>query len=332
MMEIEKRRQKEELNYLIKDGAVPVVRRSDFLDWNYMAELKAFSSRIGETFNLNRLTTALTTESHVVAEIEKQKELGIDTNVQFESNKNLSVKGAELIETVVAGWLRAALPDFPEEGVQAVVGYLTCEDMLAEVAFHIGTRDLVLTKDYPPNKETLSQVFQAVVAALSETDPVRAEKLVLDVVAAQLAGKDLNEIWDVINPMGVLCQVLENRGVGPPESRLLWRSGPKTILACYHVGIYSDKEILGQSSGETVEIAEEMAARDALRQLFNTSPSMSPLPLGQRATLETKSDPNMSVTIERATKTERVKFKKPTRLITWASNANPLATKSEKNM
>ena len=52
---------------------------------------------------------------------------------------------------------------------------------------------------------------------------------------------------------------------------------------------------LGQSPGETVEIAEEMAARDALRQIFNTSETMSPLPLGQKATIQPNVTPNMSV-------------------------------------
>ena len=34
--------------------------------------------------------------------------------------------------------------------------------------------------------------------------------------------------------------------MGEPVSRLLWVSGKETILACYHVGIYSDKELIGQ--------------------------------------------------------------------------------------
>ena len=32
--------------------------------------------------------------------------------------------------------------------------------------------------------------------------------------------------------------------------------------------MYCNKQIIGQSYGETLEIAEEMAARDALRNIF----------------------------------------------------------------
>jgi hypothetical protein len=41
-------------------------------------------------------------------------------------------------------------------------------------------------------------------------------------------------------------QVLKNSNKGEPVSRLLWTSAKETILACYHVGIYSDKELIGQ--------------------------------------------------------------------------------------
>jgi hypothetical protein len=50
--------------------------------------------------------------------------------------------------------------------------------------------------------------------------------------------------------------------------------------------------------GETVEIAEEMAARDALRRLFRTDDARTPLPMGDEslAQLDVKRDkPNQSV-------------------------------------
>lgn len=296
LVELNKRRQKVELNHMLKDGKVPVQRRSNFSDWNFEAELKAFGSRLGEVFNPSLLSTALTMKSHVMAEIETQKQLGIE-NVQLDlqSNEKLAEEGGKLIEKTIVSWLRTALPAFPEEGIASLADYLTSEDMLANVSFHIGTKELVLLEDYPPSAAVLAQVFKAIIGALAETNETRAKKLILDLVATQLAGKDVNQIWDVKNPMGVLANILENEGKGEPESRLLWRAGPKTILACYHVGIYSDRELIGQSPGETVDIAEEMAARDALRNIFKTNEQMSPLPLGKHADVESQPGPNMFV-------------------------------------
>ena len=52
------------------------------------------------------------------------------------------------------------------------------------------------------------------------------------------------------------------------------------------MGVYCNKQIIGQSYGETLEIAEEMAARDALRNIFQTAEYSSPKPFGQDVTKE----------------------------------------------
>ena len=47
----------------------------------------------------------------------------------------------------------------------------------------------------------------------------RAELFVADFLLTYLVGKDLNEIWQVKNPMGLLTKVLEENGRAAPESR-----------------------------------------------------------------------------------------------------------------
>ena len=136
----------------------------------------------------------------------------------------------------------------------------------------------MLTPSYPPSREELAVSLRAVVGALAATQKARAEQLVVDVVASQLQGKDVNSLWEIVDPMRMLTGLLEEEGRGPPEARLLWKSGPGTILAAYRVGVYSDRELVGESPGETLEIAEEMAARDALRNIFQTTEHGSPLP------------------------------------------------------
>lgn len=49
------------------------------------------------------------------------------------------------------------------------------------------------------------------------------------------------------------------------------------------MGLYVDEKFLSKGSGETLEIAEEMAARDALRRLFGTGEEAAPLPFGEKA-------------------------------------------------
>ena len=67
-------------------------------------------------------------------------------------------------------------------------------------------------------------------------------------------------------------------GLPAPEPRLLRRTGPGSLLASYTVGLYVDRELVGESPGESLDIAEEMAARDALRNLFKTAEDQAALP------------------------------------------------------
>ena len=46
--------------------------------------------------------------------------------------------------------------------------------------------------------------------------------------------------------MAALAKVLANEGRGEPETRLLWAAGKDTMMACFHIGVYSDRELVGQ--------------------------------------------------------------------------------------
>ena len=105
-------------------------------------------------------------------------------------------------------------------------------------------------QDYPPSREVHRRVLLALFGALSESPsagPDRASRLVLDLVAKQLSSvRDVIALWPLDDPMATLAAVLRNEGRGEPEARLQWVSGRETMMACYHVGVYADKELIGQ--------------------------------------------------------------------------------------
>ena len=211
----------------LQKGHVEVPRRSSFTDWNYHAEVKALQVRLGETFDGEVLGRALVMESHVEQERLKQEELGVEVSTQLRDNTELAVKGEKIIKTVLTRWLRTAYPLLPEEMITEVRQFLTTEQMLAEVGFHIGLREIVLSEEYPPSAATLKQSLTAVIAALAETDTSRAEQLVIDLVASQLQGEEIQEICSesLVNPLRLLNTILSNSGLPPPESRLLFQTG-----------------------------------------------------------------------------------------------------------
>ena len=62
------------------------------------------------------------------------------------SNEKLAQEGKKCILDTLKVYLRTTLPYLPEEGIEAVTKFLTSEELLAHVSFHIGTLDLVLTE------------------------------------------------------------------------------------------------------------------------------------------------------------------------------------------
>lgn len=47
----------------------------------------------------------------------------------------------------------------------------------------------------------------------------RAELFVQDFILTQLVGRDLGEMWDITNPVGVLQGILDKQGQGEAEPR-----------------------------------------------------------------------------------------------------------------
>ena len=80
------------------------------------------------------------------------------------------MKGSLIINQSLCAYVRWALPYLPEEGVQAVVNFLTGDELLAHVSFHIGTLDLIMTVDYPPSPQILKKVFEAIIGALATSN------------------------------------------------------------------------------------------------------------------------------------------------------------------
>ncbi|PVD20476.1 hypothetical protein C0Q70_18632 [Pomacea canaliculata] len=255
--------------------------RSEWINWNYDAELYAFGKRLGEEFSPNTLRTAFTHHSYIEKEEKRRADVGIDTNAAplgLTDNTDLIQKGEATASRYLKAYLRHIYPALYEEGIMSIHAYLMSEKMLAYIASHIGISDLILCADFPPEESTLSKTFLAVVGALeTDQDLARAEAFVHDLVLTQLIGEDLTEIWKVTDPMGLLAATLHAQGRGLPEVRLLWQAGKRTVMSASYVGIYSDRHLIGQSFGETPTIAEEMAASDALRRLMGITNARPPL-------------------------------------------------------
>ncbi|KAJ8888853.1 hypothetical protein PR048_008347, partial [Dryococelus australis] len=230
-----------------KMGPQPPLRRSTFLEWNYQAELFAFGKRLNEQFAEEALQQAFTDRSYIVQEETRLRDLNIESpQLSLTDNWPLVEVGEQLTSDTVYRCLRASLPYVPEECISCAANYLMSEDVLARVSSGIGTRDLILSADFPPEAATLARSLKAVVGALEKScGQDRAAQFVMDLVVSQLCGRNVYEMWSPEDPLALVTAIMSRRGGGSIEPRLLGKAAPNTILAVYRVGIYSDKQFLG---------------------------------------------------------------------------------------
>ncbi|XP_070609419.1 large ribosomal subunit protein mL44 [Erythrolamprus reginae] len=258
----------------------PPMRRSEKPNWDYHAEIEAFGHRIQETFPVHQLKTAFVNPCYIKNEESKRQQLGLEKEnlaLNLKDNQELSLQGASFAHLYLRQCFEEAFPKMPPAGIEALVNYLTSEETVSYIARNLSLQDLTLCAEFPVPPEVLQQTFFAVIGALLQgNSSQRTEIFVRDFFIPQLIGKELFEMWNVINPMGLLLEELAKRNITVPEPRLTRQSGATTALPLFFVGLYCDKKLLAEGTGETILAAEEEAARVALRKLYGFTENRQP--------------------------------------------------------
>ncbi|XP_008824045.1 39S ribosomal protein L44, mitochondrial [Nannospalax galili] len=258
----------------------PPVRRSEKPNWDYHAEIQAFGHRLQETFSLDLLKTAFVNSCYIKSEEAKRQKLGIEKEavlLNLKDNQELFEQGISFSHTCLTQFLEDEFPDLPPEGIESLVNFLTGEQVVCHVASNLAVEQLTLSAEFPVPLPVLHQTFFAVVGALLQSSgPERTALFIRDFLITQMTGKELFEMWSVMNPMGLLVEELKKRNFSAPESRLTRQSGSTTALPLYFVGLYCDKKLIAEGPGETVMVAEEEAARVALRKLYGFTENRRP--------------------------------------------------------
>ncbi|XP_047919028.2 LOW QUALITY PROTEIN: large ribosomal subunit protein mL44 [Anser cygnoides] len=258
----------------------PPQRRSEKPGWDYHAEIQAFSHRLQENFSLDLLKTAFVNSCYIESEEAKRRELGVAKEtvaLNLRDNRQLSEQGQSFSRSYLARCFGGAHPALPAQGIGALVDFLTGQELVSYVAQNLSVQDLTLCAQFPVPPDVLHRTFFAVVGALLDSSgPEKTGIFVRDFLIPHLIGKDLFEIWEVVNPMGLLVEELTKRNISSPEPRITRQLGVTTVLPLYFVGLYCDKKIIAEGPGETLLAAEEEAARVALRKLYGYTENRRP--------------------------------------------------------
>ncbi|XP_062562244.1 large ribosomal subunit protein mL44 [Armigeres subalbatus] len=269
-----------------KMGPEAEMPRSSHSDWNYKAEMFAFGKRLSEQFDSAVLQQAFAHRSFIVQEEQKQRDVGIEKpEVGLKDNSELITLGERLIEEYVEAFVLTALPKLPTEGIESICGELTSQEKLANVSRHLGTKDIILAAEFPITEQLLVDTLSAVVGALHKSSgEERAFLFVRDFICTQLNQQDVNDYWNIDNPLELLREYCKEKQLGEPEPRSIGLIGKNTLLAAQRVAIYCNKQFVGAGYGEDIQTAIDEAARDCLRQLFGTELNMKPIDFGLQLT------------------------------------------------
>lgn len=256
-------------------------RRDQRSEWNYRSEIFAFSRRLQENLSEDTLIRLFTHPSYLDRLQSQQKQINLP-EVKMESNAEFAHRGKILLDEIIKPYLRYNFDRLPEDGIESITNYLCSEPVASDIAKWIGCKDLVLTSEWPPASTTMADTVYALVAAIeSDLGLDRARRFIVDIVITYLNDKDvLDDVWNIPNPREALNLVLANSQLPSYEPRIMFQTGINTIESCHIVGLYTNQKFLGSSAGETLPIAEECAALDALQRMFDLTDNRRPLIYG----------------------------------------------------
>jgi dsRNA-specific ribonuclease len=139
--------------------------------------------------------------------------------------------------------LRHRWPKAPEEFIQTVVEKLLDPELLVIAAEHLGLHHLVRTAEFPPSPETKADALKALVGALN---PERVHSFVCEFILPAISTLTLEDVLPFREPLPILEDYLKKQNVSEVEARLLHSSGVDSYMPLYVVGVFADKELVGQ--------------------------------------------------------------------------------------
>ncbi|OCT81090.1 hypothetical protein XELAEV_18027903mg [Xenopus laevis] len=255
-------------------------KQSQQPNFDYHAEVLAFSQRLNESFSIQLLKTAFVNKTYVVQEEQQRQQLGLDKEtamLNLQDNEQLADVGSEFTASYLQNALAQSFPNLPPDGIKSLVDHLTGQEVIGHVAQNLSVEDLTLSSECPLDLLTIHRTLFAIIGALLQSSGTqRAGLFIRDFLMTQLIGKDLFDIWLIADPMYLLIQELSQRNLPLPEPRLTRECGAATVLPVYFVGLYCNKKLIAEGPGESVTAAEEEAARVALRKMFGFTENRRP--------------------------------------------------------
>ena len=195
----------------------------------------------------------------------------------------MATKGLQRILTVCENLINLNFPGLPQDGVEAIKYFLSSEPLLSHIGRNLGMDDMIIAQSYPYSNDIIHRAFCACVEVISKhRSEENGRKFIKEFVCSQLISRDIFQIWklDVETAETHVNEILNTKSMEKAEARLLHQANVDTVLPCFSVAFFSQKQFLASGSGESITEARREAAINSLRYLLGIN-SENKLPISQ---------------------------------------------------
>lgn len=121
---------------------------------------------------MDLLKTAFVNRCYIKGEEAKREALGVEKEaipLNIKDNHELYLQGTSFSHSYLRSCFEEAYPKLPAPGIEALVNFLTSEELVCYIAKNLSLQDLTLCAEFPVPPNILQQSFFAVIGALLQS-------------------------------------------------------------------------------------------------------------------------------------------------------------------
>lgn len=121
---------------------------------------------------MDLLKTAFVNRCYIENEEARRKMLGLEKEeiaLNLKDNQQLSDQGVSFSRSYLTECLKGAFPEMPPAGIEAIVNFLTSEELVSYIAKNLSLQDFTLCAKFPVPPNVLQQTLFAVIGALLQS-------------------------------------------------------------------------------------------------------------------------------------------------------------------
>ncbi|MFN3822118.1 MAG: ribonuclease III [bacterium] len=195
------------------------------------------------------------------------------------SNENLELLGDAVIDLLVTEALYHQLSSSPEGTISKYKAFLVSGTALSQIAMKLGLGDYLILSDNESRnggrsrQSILENTFEAIVGAIYLDGGLSAARQFLFRSLLKDLPSFIREHQDT-NYKSSLLEWAQSHGYPQPIYRLIGANGPDHHKT-FKVEVWLNGNCYGKGTGNSKKAAEQQAAQDALKKIFNPNPDPS---------------------------------------------------------